>query len=95
MSYSLSAQKSNTVPKTKNYILVRHLPYSWFHPIGTVVCCVPGTNVDSCDCVVIIVNVITNHVSRLVFRNDPEVKWLPQSMYYALNGPNSAVDGYT
>ena len=26
---------------------------------------------------------ITNHASRLVFRNDPDLKWLPQSMYYA------------
>ena len=25
---------------------------------------------------------ITNHTSRLVYRNDPEIKWLPQSMYY-------------
>ena len=24
-------------------------------------------------------------------RNDPEINWLPQSMYYALNGSNSAV----
>ena len=28
-------------------------------------------------------HVITNHASRLVFRNDPEIKWPPQSMYYA------------
>ena len=26
---------------------------------------------------------ITNHASRLVCRNDPEIKWPPQSMYYA------------
>ena len=25
---------------------------------------------------------ITNHASRLVFRNDPDFKWPPQSMYY-------------
>ena len=25
---------------------------------------------------------ITNHASRLIFRNDPEIKWPPQSMYY-------------
>ena len=37
--------------------------------------------------------VITNHASRLVFRNDLDLKWPPQSMYYAQNGSNSAVDG--
>ena len=26
---------------------------------------------------------ITNYASRLVCRNDPEIKWLPQSTYYA------------
>ena len=28
-------------------------------------------------------SLITDHASRLVFRNDPEIKWPPQSMYYA------------
>ena len=27
--------------------------------------------------------IITNHASRLVCRNDPDLKWPPQSMYYA------------
>ena len=26
---------------------------------------------------------ITNHASRLVFKNDPDLKWPPRSMYYA------------
>ena len=29
------------------------------------------------------VNYITNHASRLVCRNNPEINWPPQSMYYA------------
>ena len=36
-------------------------------------------------------SVYTNHASRLVCRNDPDLKW--QSMYYAQNSSNSAVDG--
>ena len=31
----------------------------------------------------VVITIITNHASRLVFRNDPDLKWLPQSMYYA------------
>ena len=39
--------------------------------------------VRACDSLEYAYVLITNHASRLVFRNDPEIKWPPQSMYYA------------
>ena len=47
---------------------------------------------------VLSVDIITNHASRFwlactINRNDPKIKWPPQSMYYTSKGSNSAVDG--
>ena len=57
----------------------------------TMICCKPGLIICMNSEIIILMiswdwyhpwHLITNHTSRLVCRNDPDLNWLPQSLYY-------------